>query len=130
VRLLLDTHVAVWAVSDPDRLPASLQAMLTDPANEVFVSVVSIWEIAIKRSLLRAAHKPPFSASQALVHFDAAGFQMLDIKAQHSVLVEDLPQHHADPFDRLLVAQSLSEPLRLVSADRQVARYSDTIILI
>ena len=130
MRLLLDTHVAIWAVEHPDKLPNDVRDLIEDSANDVFVSAASIWEIAIKWALPRATGKPPFSGSDAIHHFKVAGFSDLPITAVHTIGVEKLPLIHNDPFDRLLVAQALAEPLWLITADRNVAQYSDTIILI
>lgn len=129
MKLLLDTHVAIWAMTDPARIRPGIVEILQHPEAVVFVSTVSIWEIAIKSALSKRGGAPPFSGKQALHHFSEAGFELLDIKPEHAAAVEDLPPIHADPFDRLLVAQALTEPMRLVTADRTVARYSDIVIL-
>jgi PIN domain nuclease of toxin-antitoxin system len=123
VRLLLDTHVAIWAIRTPDRLGRASQAMIADHNNRIVVSVVTIWEIAIKRGLPKRSGHPPFSAAQAIRHVGEAGYDLLHVDEIHAAAVEDLPLLHADPFDRLLVAQALSEPLRLVSADERVLAY-------
>ena len=129
MNLLLDTHIAIWAMTERSRIGSDALRLIQAPDTLVFVSTVSIWEIAIKSSLGRRAGAPPFSARQALRHFAEAGFEMLDITPAHAAAVEDLPPIHADPFDRLLVAQALTEPMRLVTADKTVARYSDIVIL-
>jgi PIN domain nuclease of toxin-antitoxin system len=129
VRLLLDTHVALWAIADSPRLSPRGRALIADPANEVVVSAVTLWEIAIKHALARRGpNAMPVSAAEALGYFDAAGYERLAISAAHALAVEELPALHADPFDRLLVAQALAEPLRLLTHDSQVAAYSDTIV--
>lgn len=105
--------------------------MLTDPTNEVWVSDVSLWEIAIKRGLDRkSAEGLPASVGHARQLFIEAGFDTLPIRYEHIRTFGDLPSGHGDPFDRMLVAQALSEPMRLVTHDRQIARYSDTVILL
>lgn len=105
--------------------------MLTDPTNEVWVSDVSLWEIAIKRSLGRkSAEGLPASVEEARRVFSDAGFEALPILYDHIRTFETLVSDHSDPFDRLLVAQALTEPMRLVTHDRQVAVYSDTVILV
>ena len=96
--------------------------------NERPVSVASVWEIAIKHSLGRG--DMPVSSQDAVRYFTASGYRLLAIESEHVVAVEALPAHHQDPFDRLLVAQALVEPMRLVTHDRFVALYSDTIIKI
>jgi PIN domain nuclease of toxin-antitoxin system len=128
VNLLLDTHVALWAITDSPKLPAAARDLILAPTSTVFVSTASVWEIGIKHALARG--DMPVSGSAALGYFREAGYRVLPIEAEHAVAVETLPLHHQDPFDRLLVAQALTEPLRLVTHDRQVARYSDTTILV
>lgn len=128
MKLLLDTHIALWAVSDDDRLTPQARELITSPRNLVWVSAVSIWEIAIKHSLGRG--DMPISGNDALEYFRQSGFRMLPVSPEHAAAVEALPAHHQDPFDRLLVAQSLTEPLRLLTHDTTIARYNDTIILV
>lgn len=128
MRLLLDTHVAIWALAAPERLSAQASGLIGDRANEIFVSAVSVWEIAIKHAQGRGAGAPPFSGREAIGHFTNAGYRMLNMTAQHAAGVETLPPYHADPFDRLIVAQALSEPMRLLTHDAHMARYSDTIM--
>lgn len=129
MNLLLDTHVALWAIDASPRLPATIRALIVDEANDVAVSAVSIWEIAIK--FARARGRPndmPFSGGRALAFFQEAGFSMLAVSPAHAVAVDHLPRLHDDPFDRLLVAQAMSEPLRFVTHDAQIAAYSDSVI--
>ena len=131
MRLLLDTHIALWAVVDDRRLGPTATDLIADPANEVFVSAASLWEIAIKHRLARGnANDMPVSAQEAFGYFREAGYALLDIAATHVLAVERLPMLHADPFDRILVAQALTVPLRLLTRDARVARYSDTVIVI
>ena len=127
MKLLLDTHVAIWAVAFSPRLPPAIAELLRDAGNEIFVSVVTVWEIAIKRALGKRS-APPLSAAQAVGHFRASRYRLLDVTVEHAMGVESLPHIHADPFDRLLVAQALAEPLRLLTRDAKVAAYSDSII--
>jgi len=127
VKLLLDTHLALWAVTGSERLPARA-AELIMAADEVYVSAASVWEIAIKHALGRG--QMPVSAAQALQAFHESGYRMLSVQAEHAARVERLPTVHADPFDRLLVAQALEEPLTLLTSDKQVAAYSDAVLLV
>ncbi|MGK9167979.1 type II toxin-antitoxin system VapC family toxin [Inquilinus limosus] len=127
MRLLLDTHVAIWALVSPDVMPESIRALIADPANAVHISAASIWEIAIKHSMARRS-APPFSGAQAIGYFEQAGYALLPVSAEHAAGVEVLPPLHADPFDRLLVAQALAEPLRLITHDDAVAAYDGSII--
>ncbi len=128
MKLLLDTHIALWAITDDPVLGDKATRLIGDPDNELFVSSVSILEIAIKRT--RRPESLAISAEEVRRKLDAAGYRFLDVSAVHAAAVETLPLVHGDPFDRLLVAQALSEPLRLVTRDRAVAAYSDTIILV
>jgi PIN domain nuclease of toxin-antitoxin system len=128
VNILLDTHIALWAIADSPRLPQAARDLILAQTSTIYVSVASIWEIGIKYSLQRG--DMPVSGEAALHYFRQAGYRVLPIEAEHAVAVEALPLHHQDPFDRLLVAQALTEPLRLISHDRQVAQYSDTVILV
>ena len=127
MKLLLDTHVAIWTLSGDRRLREPERELLADAGNAIFVSAVSILEVAIKQAQ-RRGEALPFSAEQAIEGFRDMGFTMLNVTAAHAAAVESLPPLHGDPFDRLLVAQALTEPLRLVTHDKAVARYSDTVI--
>lgn len=129
MRLLLDTHVALWALTDDPRLSETARALLLDPSNEICISAVTLWEIAIKHGLGReSVNAMPISALEASALFEAAGYSMLPITPEQTVLVETLPRLHADPFDRLLVAQGLTEALRLVTHDAVVASYNERVI--
>jgi PIN domain nuclease of toxin-antitoxin system len=129
MRLLLDTHAAIWALTADRRLSTRARDLIEADDNEVSVSAASIWEIAIKFALGKAG-RPPFSGTDAIRYFREAGFVSLDVKSDHVAAAGELPPLHADPFDRLLVAQALLEPMRLVTQDPRVAAYSDTIITI
>ncbi len=128
MRLLLDTHIAIWALTADRRLGKDASARIADPDNRVFVSAVTIWEIAIKHAHGRGA--VPFSGEAALGYFSEAGYEWLAIRPEHAAATEALPMLHSDPFDRLLVAQALTEPLRLMTHDQVLAPYSDTILLV
>jgi PIN domain nuclease of toxin-antitoxin system len=122
MRLLLDTHVFLWAVTGSRQLKANARAYLAS-AQAVYVSAASIWEIAIKSRLGKIEGDPEALA----VAIQASGFQELPISAAHAASVAKLPLHHADPFDRLLLAQAFAEPLRLVTADRTLAAYGGAV---
>lgn len=128
MNLLLDTHIALWAITDDPKLSQLARGLIASPDNIVWVSAASVWEIAIKRALGRG--DMPVSSEQALEYFKQSGYRNLPIDAVHATAVENLPAHHQDPFDRILVAQALSEPMRLITHDATVALYSDTIILV
>lgn len=128
MNLLLDTHVALWAITDSPKLPQKARELIASPKTNVWVSVASIWEIAIKHSLGRG--DMPVSGKGALRFFSESGYRLLSLEPEHAIAVEDLPAHHHDPFDRILIAQALVEPMRLMTHDTLVARYSDTVIKI
>lgn len=128
MNVLLDTHVALWAIADSPKLSAAARELILAETSTIYVSVASVWEIGIKFALQRG--DMPVSGKAALQYFRQAGYRVLPIEAEHTIAVEALPPHHQDPFDRLLVAQALTEPLRLITHDRQVAKYSDTIVLV
>jgi PIN domain nuclease of toxin-antitoxin system len=128
VRLLLDTHIALWAIAASRGLGATAQSLLEDPANEVYVSTASIWEISIKHSLGRG--EMPISGTEATKLFAEAGYRELPVSWRHAAAVESLPTIHADPFDRILVAQALSEPMRLLSRDAILANYGAMVLAV
>jgi PIN domain nuclease of toxin-antitoxin system len=128
LNLLLDTHVALWAITDSPKLPKKAREMIESPKSSVWISAATVWEIAIKHSLGRG--DMPVSSQDALRYFRESGYRFLSVEPEHAAAVEDLAAHHADPFDRILVAQALTEPMRLITHDPMVARYSDTIIKI
>jgi PIN domain nuclease of toxin-antitoxin system len=128
LNLLLDTHIALWAITDSPKLSPKARELIESPKTTIWISVASIWEIAIKYSLGRG--DMPISSQQAMSYFRESGYRFLAVDAEHAIAVEELPTHHQDPFDRILVAQALVEPMRLMTHDSLVALYSDTIIKI
>jgi PIN domain nuclease of toxin-antitoxin system len=128
MRLLLDTHIALWAITDSPTLSAEARRLILAPTNEVYESAASIWEISIKHGLRRG--DMPVSGKEAAGYFIQAGYVMLDISSDHAIYVGNLPNHHADPFDRMLVAQALYEPMHLLTHDKTIAVYSDIVILV
>jgi len=126
LNLLLDTHVALWAITDSPKLPKKARELIESPKSSVWISAASVWEIAIKHALGRG--DMPVSSQDAVRYFRESGYRFLPVEAEHAMAVEDLPAHHNDSFDRILVAQAIVEPMRLMTHDPVVARYSDTII--
>jgi PIN domain nuclease of toxin-antitoxin system len=122
MRLLLDTHVFLWSVTASRQLKADTRSYLA-AAQAVYVSAASIWEIAIK-SQLGKIDGDPEALAEAI---EASGFQQLPVSATHAAAVAKLPIHHSDPFDRLLLAQAFSEPLRFVTTDRALAAYGGVV---
>ena len=125
MKLLLDTHVLLWAAIDSPRIQ-TLRPRLLSADNEVFFSVASLWEIAIKTSLGKLQADATTIRESAL----ANGFAELPISGPHALRVGSLPWHHRDPFDRLLVAQAAAEPMWLLTADEKLLAYGGTVELI
>ena len=119
MRLLLDTHVLLWALAAPQKLPATTAAAIRDPANVVFVSAASAWEIAIKIALGKLAGDLDEIVSASL----DVGFEELAVTLVHARRVRTLPSVHRDPFDRMLVAQAMEEGLTIVTRDAAVEGY-------
>ena len=128
MRLLLDTHVLLWTLALPERLSQRARVYLEDPANSLSASLVSMWEIAIKRSVHPESVPIPSGDIPGLCA--KAGISLLSVRPQHIGQVETLPMWHRDPFDRLLIAQALTEPMYLVTHDDVLASYGGTIIVV
>ena len=125
MRLLLDTHLLLWAVARSERLSPEARLLIEDPRNDVQYSAASVWEIAIKSTLRRK----DFRVDLSLLHsaFSVIGLTELPVRAEHAIGVTHLPPIHRDPFDRLLVAQSVVEPLVLLTNDAVLARYGQVV---
>lgn len=128
MKLLLDTHVLLWAAGNPERLSVEARALLNDPENELFFSAASIWEIAIKCSLGR----DDFRVNPRLLRRGLLdnGYSELPIGSEHAVSIDSLPMIHKDPFDRMLVAQAIVEGITLLTADSLVAQYPAPIRIV
>ncbi len=122
MRLLLDTHVFIWWDAEPARLSARVRSLLADPANELLLSVASIWEMQIKAQMgklsLRLALADLIREQQ-----ETNGLQLLSIDPHHVLALDSLPLHHKDPFDRMLLAQSQTDGLMFLTADSAFAAY-------
>ena len=123
MRILLDTHIFYWLFYDQRKLPSAARTILDD-ADAVFVSAVSLWEIAIKVRVGKLKADIP----ELLSSLGAANLLELPVLARHTPIVSVLPLYHADPFDRMLIAQAMSEPLHLLTADPQLKQYSELVI--
>ena len=123
--LLLDTQLLLWWAIEPSRLPAGTASLLADPAQPLVLSVVSLWEVAIKSSLGR----DDFQVEAAALRLGllGQGFRELPVRAEHALAVQHLPLIHRDPFDRLLVVQAQLDGLRLLSADRALVAYGEHV---
>lgn len=125
MRLLVDTHLLLWATAKSRRLPKQARLLLEDPTHEVFFSVASLWEIVIKAAL----RKPDFRVDVAVLRPALAemGFVELPVSGAHAERLASLPPLHKDPFDRMLVAQSQAEPLILLTNDEVLAGYGEGV---
>ena len=125
MKLLVDTHLLLWAANAPERLPAKALTLLNNPDHELLFSAASIWEIAIKNGLARE----DFQVDARLLRRGLLdnGYLELPITSAHAVFVESLPPIHKDPFDRILVAQATAEGITLITADSVVAKYPGPI---
>ena len=123
MRLLLDSHVVLWSLRSPERLPTEVVAVITDPGNSVDVSVASLWELAIKQSIGKLTVDGDLRE-----HLSLQSFSELPVLGEHAIAVRELPIHHRDPFDRLLIAQARCEGLTIVTNDRVFAAYDVPIL--
>ncbi|MFM2344515.1 MAG: hypothetical protein RLZZ210_1126 [Pseudomonadota bacterium] len=123
MRVLIDTHIYLWAVTDDDKLSQKARQIIMK-ANEVFVSSASIWEISIKQSL----GKIDGDIELLIQGIEQSGFVELPIRAVHAFTVSHLPNIHKDPFDRMLIAQAISEPMHFLTADEMLQDYSELVI--
>jgi PIN domain nuclease of toxin-antitoxin system len=121
MKLLLDTHLLLWAAGNPGRLPVAARSVIEDPQNELIFSSASLWEIAIKHGLGRG----DFRVDARLLRRGLLdnGYGELPITSAHAVALDSLPRIHTDPFDRILIAQSMVEGITLLTADPLVAQY-------
>lgn len=121
MKLLLDTHLLLWAAGAPEQLSMQARELIEEPGNELFFSAASLWEIAIKRGLGRSDfHVDARVLRRSLLD---NGYKELPITSEHAVAIDTLPPFHKDPFDRILVAQAMVEGITLLTTDAQVARY-------
>lgn len=125
MKLLLDTHLLLWAAGAQEQLPALARALIVDPENELLFSAASLWEIAIKRALGR----DDFQVNARLLRRGLLdnGYSELPIRSEHAVAIDTLPPIHKDPFDRILVAQAMVEGIALLTVDPVVAGYSGPV---
>jgi PIN domain nuclease of toxin-antitoxin system len=127
VKLLLDTHLLIWAADSIERVPTGARALMADPKNELLFSVASIWEVAIKSGL----NRPDFQVDARMLRRGLIdnGYCELPILSEHAVAINDLPSIHKDPFDRLLIAQAMVEGIALLTDDATVAQYQGPVRL-
>ena len=127
MRLLLDTHVWLWMITAHERLTDRDHAVLESPENDLYLSAAAVWELAMKS----AAGKLTYSGSPSVqipIHIERSGVYRLAVTVDHAIAAADLPMHHRDPFDRMLVAQARVEELTLATADRRLRAYGVEIL--
>lgn len=126
MRLLIDTHLLLWASEDCTRLPAKAEALMADPDNQLVFSAVNIWEVVVKHGLKR----PDFNVDALVFRRQLldAGYEEIPVTSLHALELAGLPLIHRDPFDRLLIAQAMAEGMRLLTADQQIAFYPGPIL--
>ena len=126
MKLLLDTHIILWAAGEPEKLSESARNMLNDYRNSLFFSAASLWEIVIKRGVGRADFKVDAHRLRKMLILN--GYIELPITSEHVLRVETLPEIHKDPFDRILIAQARSEAMLLLTVDAFVIEYGEAIL--
>ncbi len=122
MRLLLDTHVWLWMQAEPEKLGSQARALIEDAGNELLFSAASVWEIAIKVGVGKLQLPEPVS-TYVPSRMQSSGVSALAVSHAHAAAVADLPRHHRDPFDRLLVVQAMSESVPILSSDAQLDAY-------
>ena len=132
MKLLLDTHIALWALTDPKKLDNSIVEMIEDGENDVFFSVTSVWEIAIKNKI--HPEQMPLAEEEFVSLCEKTGFERLDIKISHIFALKGLSRSpksspHNDPFDRLLLAQAKTEGLQFLTHDHLIAGYNEPCVM-
>lgn len=125
MRLLLDTHTFLWYIWDHPELSPTAIELIEDKQNEKFVSIVSVWEMAIKVSTGKLMLNRPFNDLKSAM-IEGNGFELWPLSFDHTVFVSTLPYHHKDPFDRLLIAQSLTDQMPIIGRDEMFDRYGVT----
>lgn len=126
MKLLLDTHVLLWWLNNDEKLSSYARQFITNPDNDIYISDVSLWEIQIKIM----NRKLNLDLDILIQQMSENNFQQLRIHKNHILSLSKLPRHHQDPFDRMLISQAISEPLHLITHDKNVSLYSESIILV
>ena len=126
MKLLLDTHILLWWLNDDEKLPEKAHQMISHADNAIYVSHISLWEIQIKV----LAGKLHADLKAIIEQLPVNNFQELPSGVDHIIALSQLPSYHQDPFDRMLIAQAISEPLHLLTHDKNVSLYSESIILV
>lgn len=121
MNIILDTHIALWAITNDPKLTDDIGKTLENVRTRLYVSVASLWEIGIKYK--KNPNNMPISAVEAQDYFEQSGFELLSIRAHHVLAESELPNIHKDPFDRILIAQAMSEPMYLMTRDANILQY-------
>ncbi|MBF2057873.1 MAG: type II toxin-antitoxin system VapC family toxin [Cyanobacterium sp. T60_A2020_053] len=124
MKFLLDTHILLWWLGDEAKLSPQIRAVICHPENMIFVSAATVWEMSIKKSLGKL-----FVPNNLLEKLKDNYFRVLDITAEHGLKVTDLPLHHKDPFDRMLIAQAMIEDLTIITLDTKFPLYDITLLI-
>jgi len=125
MRVLLDTHILLWTLTEDPRLSGKARKLIENAA-EIYISAATFWEMAIKVGLGKLA----VDLDEIREYCLESGFVELPVTSEHAIAVKDLEHHHKDPFDRLIVATAMSEPMRLLTADPGMAQYTSLAILV
>ena len=125
MKYLIDTHLALWLLSDDKQLSQKARQMILSPNNRIYASAASLWEVAIKHK--KYPNDMPLDSNTMAKLLRKSNVLLLPIKLEHIVATESLPDIHKDPFDRLLIAQALSEPMRFLTHDEKLLPYSELI---
>ncbi len=126
MRVLLDTHILLWWLKDDSKLSADAVNIIENPTNDILISAVNTWEIAIKKSMGRIQ----IDMNELLKSIKSSGLGVLDITVNHTCQVSNLHYHYQDPFDRMLIAQSIVEPMRLLTHDDTLIQYGEHVLLV
>jgi PIN domain nuclease of toxin-antitoxin system len=128
LNILLDTHIALWALSDDQKLSPTARTLILDANNRIFTSVASMWEVAIKKAL--KPHLIPVSGIEFLHFCEHAGYESVPVRDRHVIVLESLPPVHADPFDRILIAQAKAEGMLFLTHDTTLAAYGAEVRIV
>jgi PIN domain nuclease of toxin-antitoxin system len=131
LKLLLDTHILLWVLAEPDKLPDAARDLIVDVDNAICASAAAIWEIAIKHGRKRGRPDDmPISGEQAVLLFETAAIALIDITPAHTAAVGQLLHLHGDPFDRLMVAQAKADGFTLLTHDSKLSAYGDFVMVV
>lgn len=126
MKLLIDTHILLWWLTDDEKLSENARQLIITPDNDIYISLASLWEIQIKAM----AGKLKADLKAIIQQLPENNFQQLPIHANHLLALGKLPRHHQDPFDRILIAQAIHEPMHLLSHDKNLSGYSELVVMV